>query len=189
MRRQDERVQNLTRRFAHQMPLYGYARVSTLDQDLSIQRAALKAAGCEVIHAEKASGARRDGRTELEVLLDFLREGDTLVVTRIDRLARSLRDLQDIIHDLKARGAALKATEQPIDTSSPAGKAFLDMLGVFAEFETSLRRERQLEGIARAKVNGVYKGRKATIDAAHVRALKEAGRSPSWIARELGVAR
>ena len=72
------------------MPLYGYARVSTLDQDLSIQRAALKAAGCEVIRAEKASGTRRDGRTELQVLLDFLRAGDTLVVTRIDRLARSL---------------------------------------------------------------------------------------------------
>src|SRR5258708_28307936 len=73
------------------MRLYGYARVSTLDQDLSIQRAALKAAGCEVIRAEKASGARRDGRTELQVLLEFLRSGDTLVVTRIDRLARSLK--------------------------------------------------------------------------------------------------
>jgi DNA invertase Pin-like site-specific DNA recombinase len=91
------------------MSLYGYARVSTLDQDLSIQRTALKAAGCEVIRAEKASGARRDGRTELQVLLDFLRAGDTLVVTRIDRLARSLKDLQDIVHELKARGIALKA--------------------------------------------------------------------------------
>ena len=75
------------------MPLYGYARVSTFDQDLSIQRTALKAAGCRVIRAEKASGARRDGRTELPVLLDFLRAGDTLVITRIDRLARSLKDL------------------------------------------------------------------------------------------------
>ena len=130
------------------MPLYGYARVSTLDQDLSIQRAALKAAGCEVIRAEKASGSRRDGRTELQVLLDFLRAGDTLVVTRIDRLARSLKDLQDIVHELKARGVALKATEQPVDTGTAAGKAFLDMLGVFAEFETNLRRERQLEGSA-----------------------------------------
>src|SRR5882762_9311332 len=79
------------------MPLYGYARVSTLDQDLSIQRTALMAVGCEVIRAEKASGSRRDGRTELQVLLDFLRAGDTLVVTRIDRLARSLKDLQDIV--------------------------------------------------------------------------------------------
>src|ERR1700704_456166 len=150
------------------MSLYGYARVSSLDQDLSIQRTALRAAGCEVIRAEKASGARRDGRTELQVLLDFLREGDTLVVTRIDRLARSLKDLQDIIHDLKARAIALRATEQPIDTSTPAGKAFLDMLGVFAEFETNLRRERQMEGIAKAKANGVYKGRKPSIDAEKV---------------------
>src|SRR5690348_11141307 len=142
------------------MPLYGYARVSTLDQDLSIQRTALKAAGCGVIRAEKASGTRRDGRTELQVLLDFLRAGDTLVVTRIDRLARSLKDLQDIVHELKDRGVALKATEQPVDTSTAAGKAFLDMLGVFAEFETNLHRERQLEGINAAKARGVYKGRK-----------------------------
>jgi hypothetical protein len=117
------------------MSLYGYARVSTLDQDLSIQRTALKAAGCEVIRAEKASGARRDGRSELQVLLEFLRNGDTLVVTRIDRLARSLKDLQDIVHELKNRGVALKATEQPVDTGTAAGKAFLDMLGVFAEAE------------------------------------------------------
>src|SRR6187549_1569177 len=136
------------------MSLYGYARVSTLDQDVSIQRAALTTAGCEVIRAEKASGARRDGRTELQVMLDFLRQGDTLVVTRIDRLARSLKDLQDIVHELKARSVTLKATEQPVDTSTAAGKAFLDMLGVFAEFETNLRKERQLEGIAKAKAEG-----------------------------------
>jgi len=89
------------------MSLYGYARVSTLDQDLSIQRAALKAAGCGVIRAETASGTRRDGRTELQALLDFLHAGDTLVVTRIDRLACSLKDLQDIVHELKAKGVAL----------------------------------------------------------------------------------
>ena len=111
-------------------------------------------------HHVKASGARRDGRTELQVLLDFLRAGDTLVVTRIDRLARSLKDLQDVVHELKAKGITLKATEQPVDTGTAAGKAFLDMLGVFAEFETNLRRERQLEGINAAKARGVYKGRK-----------------------------
>ena len=140
------------------MPLYGYARVSTIDQNLAVQRAALKAAGCDIIRAENASGARRDGRSELQILLDFLRQGDTLVVTRIDRLARSVKDLQDIMHELKAKGVALKATEQPVDTATAAGKAFLDMLGVFAEFETNLRRERQLEGIAAAKTRGVYKG-------------------------------
>ena len=113
------------------------------------------------------------GRTELQVLLDFLQPGDTLVVTRIDRLARSMKDLQDIVHELKAKGVALKATEQPVDTGSAAGKAFLDMLGVFAEFETNLRRERQLEGIKAAKARGVYKGRKPSIDPAEVRRLRE----------------
>src|ERR1700748_3170959 len=147
------------------MALYGYPRVSTLDQDLSVHRAALKAAGCEVIRAEKASGTRRDGRTELQVLMDFLRKGDTLVVTRIDRLARSMKDLQDIVHELKAKKAHLKATEQPVDTSTAAGKAFLDMLGVFSEFETNLRRERQLEGIAKAKAEGKYTGGKPRIHA------------------------
>jgi DNA invertase Pin-like site-specific DNA recombinase len=110
--------------------LYGYARVSTLDQDLSIQLDALTAAGCTVVRSEKMSGTSTNGREELAMLLQFLREGDTLVVTRIDRLARSLRDLQNIVHDLRQRGVTLKATEQPIDTSTAAGKCFLDMLGV-----------------------------------------------------------
>ena len=169
--------------------LYGYARVSTIDQDLALQRAALKAAGCEVIRAEKASGTRRNGRTELQTLLEFLREGDTLVVTRIDRLARSVKDLQDIVHELKARKVTLKATEQPIDTGTAAGKAFLDMLGVFAEFETNLRKERQLEGIAAAKARGVYKGRKPSIDAAAVRRLAASGMGGTEVARQLGIAR
>ena len=99
------------------------------------------------------------------------------MVTRIDRLARSMKDLQDIVHELRGKGAALKATEQPIDTSSAAGKALLDMPGVFAEFETNLRRERQLEGIAKAKAEGVFKGRKPSIDVAKVKALRE---SPVW---------
>jgi Fe-S-cluster containining protein len=108
-------------------------------------------------------------------VLDFLREGDILMVTRIDRLARSIGDLQDIVRAVRARGASLKATEQPIDTGTAAGKCFLDMLGVFAEFETNLRRERQLEGIAKAKAAGVYKGRPASIDATQVRAMKAQG--------------
>ena len=172
------------------MPLYGYARVSTLDQDLAIQEEALRAAGCQVVRAEKRSGSNREGRTELRLLLDFLHPGDTLVVTRIDRLARSVRDLQDIVHELKGRGIALKATEQPVDTGTAAGKAFLAMLGVFAEFETNLRRERQLEGIRAAKAKGVYKGRKPSIDRAEVRRLREVeGLGPSAIARRLGIGR
>jgi DNA invertase Pin-like site-specific DNA recombinase len=97
--------------------------------------------------------------------------------------------LQDIVRAVKAKGAALKATEQPIDTSTAAGKAFLDMLGVFAEFETNLRKERQLEGIAKAKDAGVYKGRPASIDAAQVRQLKAEGLGPSKIAKALRIGR
>jgi len=134
-------------------------------------------------------GTSTTGRAELQTVLDFLRPGDVVLVTRIDRLARSIGDLQDIVRTVKAKGAALKAIEQPIDTSTAAGKAFLDMLGVFAEFETNLRKERQLEGIAKAKVAGVYKGRRATVDAAQVRELKAKGIGPSAIAKSLGIGR
>ena len=171
------------------MALYGYARVSSADQNLCLQENALRAAGCQVIRAEKKSGAARAGRTELALLLEFLRAGDTLVVTRIDRLARSLKDLQDIVAELKGRGVALRATEQPIDTATASGKAFLDMLGVFAEFETNLRRERQREGIAQAKARGAYRGRKASIDAATVRRLAAEGLPKARIARQLGIGR
>jgi DNA invertase Pin-like site-specific DNA recombinase len=169
--------------------LYGYARVSSTDQDLTLQRTALKAAGCTVIRAEKASGTSRKGRSELETLMDFLRPGDTLVVTRIDRLARSMRDLQNLVHELREKGAHLKATEQPVDTATAAGKAFLDMLGVFAEFETNLRRERQLEGIAAAKERGIYKGRPKSIDAAEIKRLLADGIGPTDVAKRLRIAR
>jgi DNA invertase Pin-like site-specific DNA recombinase len=171
--------------------VYGYARVSSVDQDLTIQESALKAAGCSVVRAEKVSGTSTHGREELATLLQFLREGDVLVVTRVDRLARSIRDLQNIVHELKGKGVTLRATEQPIDTSTAAGKCFLDMLGVFAEFETNLRRERQLEGIAKAKAEGVYagKGRPAKIDQAEVARLKAQGLGGAEIARRLGIGR
>jgi DNA invertase Pin-like site-specific DNA recombinase len=171
------------------MTVIGYARVSTTDQDLSLQRSALEAAGCEVIRAEKRSGTTTKGRDELRTVLEFLREGDVLMVTRIDRLARSIGDLQDIVRTVRARGAVLKATEQPIDTGTAAGKCFLDMLGVFAEFETNLRRERQLEGIAKAKAAGVYRGRKPSIDAAQVRKMRADGMGPSDIAKTLKIGR
>jgi DNA invertase Pin-like site-specific DNA recombinase len=171
------------------MTTIGYARVSTTDQDLTIQVSALKAAGCDVIRKEKASGSSTRGRTELATVLDFLRKGDVLAVTRIDRLARSIGDLQDIVRSLKEKGATLKATEQPIDTSTAAGKCFLDMLGVFAEFETNLRHERQMEGIAKAKAAGVYKGRKPSIDATVVRKLREHGLGPAAIAKKLKIGR
>lgn len=171
------------------MAKIGYARVSTTDQDTAIQVAALKAAGCEVVREEKASGTSTTGRVELETVLSFLRRGDVLVVTRIDRLARSIGDLQTIVRTIREKGAALECTEQPVNTGTAAGKAFLDMLGVFAEFETNLRRERQLEGIAKAKAEGVYKGRPASIDAAKVQALKAEGVGATDIAKRLGIGR
>jgi DNA invertase Pin-like site-specific DNA recombinase len=171
------------------MASYGYARVSTTDQDLTGQREALERAGCTVIRAETASGSSAAGRTELRTVLDFVGPGDELVVTRVDRLARSVGDLQDVVRELRAKGASLRCTEQPVDTSTAAGKAFLDMLGVFAEFETALRRERQAEGIARAKARGVYKGRRPAVDPARVRALHAEGVRPSEIARRLKVGR
>ena len=171
------------------MPAYGYARVSTVEQDLTVQMDTLRRAGCAVVRSERRSGTTTEGRQELHTLLEFLQAGDTLVVTRIDRLARSMGDLQDIVRTLRAKGAALRATEQPIDTSTAAGKAFLDMLGVFAEFETNLRRERQMEGIARAKANGIYKGRPPSIDAAAIRKMRAEGVKPTAIARQLGIGR
>lgn len=167
----------------------GYARVSTNEQDTTIQREALQRAQCDVIREEKASGTTTKGRAELAAILDFIREGDTLIVTRIDRLARSIADLQLIVRQLRERGAMLRATEQPIDTSTAAGKAFLDMLGVFAEFETNLRRERQIEGIAKAKAAGKYKGRRPRIEPDEILRLRQAGATPTQIAKELKIGR
>src|SRR5262245_16811062 len=140
--------------------LFGYARVSTTDQDLALQREALEGVGVNTIFEEKASGTKRDGRTELQKVLSVLGEGDGLVVTRLDRLGRSMRDLANIAHEIEQAGAHLKVVEQSVDTSSAAGRAFYGMLAVFAAFETDVRRERQLEGIAMAKRQGVYKGGK-----------------------------
>lgn len=172
------------------MAIYGYARASTLEQDVTIQEEALRRAGCEIIRSEKVSGSSRAGRSELAILLQFLRRGDILMVTRIDRLARSIKDLQDIVHELRLAGVTLRATEQPIDTSTAAGKAFLDMLGVFAEFETNLRRERQMEGISQAKAKGIYAGRKPSIDPAEVRRLRTDEKlGATEIAERLGIGR
>ncbi|MGF7163620.1 DNA invertase Pin-like site-specific DNA recombinase [Rhodoligotrophos appendicifer] len=167
----------------------GYARVSTTDQDNSIQEARLRSAGCRHVHFEKVSGGGRKNRFMLRQALDHCREGDTLMVTRVDRLARSIGDLQDILRELKEKGVELKVLDQQVDTSTPSGKCFLDMLGVFAEFETSLRRERQMEGIRKAKQKGVYKGRKPSIDIARVKLLRPQGMEASTIARTLNIGR
>ena len=186
----------------------GYARTSTSDQNLDAQIAALRMAGCGMIRTEQKSGATLDGRSELKIILEFIHPGEILVVTRIDRLARSLTDLQTIVTALKNKGAHLAATEQPVDTSTATGKAFFDMLGVFAEFETNLRRERQAEGIIAAKMRGVYRGRRATINMEEIQmklnegaccpaafaSKRESGQgqfspSPTNIARAMGISR
>jgi len=167
----------------------GYARVSSTDQDLSIQIETLEKNGCEKIFQEKVSGTSTQGRNELKDCLEFVREGDELVITRVDRLARSILDLQLIIKELEKKGATLSATEQPISTKDATSKCFLDMLSVFSEFETNLRKERQMEGIAKAKEKGVYKGRKPTVDVEKIRELAKQGLQKTAIAKELGIGR
>jgi DNA invertase Pin-like site-specific DNA recombinase len=165
--------------------LLGYARVSTSDQDLTVQRQALKGAGVGTIFEETA----RNDRTELQKVLGVLGDGDTLVVTRLDRLGRSLRDLANVAHEIVEAGANLKVLDQSVDTATAAGRAFFGMLAVFAAFETDVRRERQMEGIALAKRQGVYTGGKARLDRGRVNQLANDGVGPAKIARELGMAR
>ncbi|MCG6112239.1 MAG: recombinase family protein [Paracoccus sp.] len=135
------------------MPLVGYARVSTDDQTLLPQVQALTAAGCPVIHREQASGGDR-ARPVLAMLLDGIRRNDTLVVVRIDRLARSLSHLLEVIEQLEAKGAFFRSIEDPIDTASPQGKFTLQVLGAAAEFERALIRERTRAGLASARLAG-----------------------------------
>ena len=167
----------------------GYARVSSVGQNLEVQLETLKSFGCEKIYQEKVSGTSTQGRDELKECLEFVREGDELVITRIDRLARSVLDLQLIVKELSDKGVNLSATEQPISTKDATSKCFLDMLGVFAELETNLRKERQNEGILRAKQKGVYKGRKSSIDADRIIEMKQSGIGATTIAKEMGIHR
>lgn len=167
----------------------GYARVSADDQSLAVQKAALERDSCAIVFEEKHAGTRRSGRSQLELALKVLTDGDTLVVTRLDRLGRSLRDLANIAHEIDGAAAHLRVLEQQVDTSTSAGRAFFGMLAVFAQFETDVRRERQAEGIARAKKDGVYTGGKPRIDRARVRELSASGLGPAAVARSLKVSR
>lgn len=172
------------------MSLVGYARVSSLGQSLEVQEELLRAAGCEKLFQEKKSGKTTNGRQALADALEWVREGDVLLVTRLDRIARSVDDLRTIIKALEAKGVGFRAIQQgEIDTTSPHGRLMLNLLGAVAEFETDLRRDRQAEGIAKAKASGVYKGGKPQIDRAKVLELHAAKVSPSKIAKDLKISR
>lgn len=168
--------------------IFAYCRVSTLDQDTSMQEEALKKAYPNaVIRSETGSGTSRKGREKLELLLEAIEEGDKLVVWKLDRLARDMRDLCNIVDLLEGKGASLEVLDQKIDTGTASGKAFLQMLGVFAEFETNLRRERQMAGIKKAKkIPGKYTGRKPTYDKDTIKKLLADGMSHINISRKLG---
>ena len=172
------------------MALVGYARVSSVGQSLEIKIAALTDAGCEKIFAEKRSGLSAKGRQRLEHALDYVRDGDTLIVTRLDRLARSVGDLFAIIEQLQSRGVAFRCLQQSgVDTDSSTGRLMMAILGAVAAFEADIRKERQMEGIAKAKAAGVYKGRKPSVDGEEVRRLHSEGTRPIEIARRLGIGR
>ena len=171
----------------------GYARVSSIDgsqeSGLQTQIQMLQDYGCEKIFSESQSGTSTDKREELKRCLEFVRESDELVVTRVDRCSRSVLDLQMIVKQLNDKGVNLTATEQPISTKDATSKCFLDMLSVFAEFETNLRRERQMDGIRIAKQKGKFRGRVAKIDAKQIRKLKNEGLGASEIARQMNIER
>ncbi len=171
------------------MARIGYARVSTTDQDLTVQLERLEAEGCSIIRSEKVSGGSRDGRVELETILQFMRPGDELVVTRLDRLGRSTRDVLNIIHEAEQRKAFVTVLDPHVSTRGEMGHLVMTVLGMVAQMERRFIKERQRDGIDRAKSAGVYKGGKARIDPAMVLKLKNDGLGPAAIARQVGCSR
>ncbi|GGN63308.1 DNA invertase [Novosphingobium indicum] len=169
----------------------GYARVSTTDQSLDIQRAALLAAGVaeEHLFCEKVSGRTADDRPELQRCLSFARSGDTILATKLDRFARSARDLHNLLADLDSRGVGFQCLDQAIDTTSSTGRLTLSILGAVAEFELAIRAERQRDGIAAAKNRGTYRARKSAIDVDRVRDLSARGMKPEEAAAVMGISR
>lgn len=169
--------------------LIGYARTSSLEQEagLDAQLRELGEMGCEKIFWEQVSSV--GARPELEAAIEFSREGDTLVVTKLDRLARSVRHMWEVIERLHARRASIRIVNLGIDTHTPTGKLMLNILGGVAEFEREMMLERQREGIAKAKAEGRYKGRKPTARerAAEVMSLRASGLSMDAIAKRLAI--
>jgi len=173
--------------------LIGYARTSTLDQKAGFegQLRDLEASGCDRIYKEQVSSVDVKERHELQVALDQLRSGDFLVVTRLDRLARSVPHLLDLLEQIQGQGAGLRILGMGIDTSTPTGKLMLTVLGSVAAFEREIMLERQREGIAKAKAAGKYKGRKPTAmaKADEVQKLLDEGRGATEVAKLTGIGR
>ncbi len=151
----------------------GYARVSSSSQDLAIQKSKLTEFGCEKLFSEKLSGKSADNRKSLQQALDFVRDGDSLVITRLDRLARSVIDLGSIAKSLESKNVDLIVLDQQIDTSSASGKLMFNMIGAFAEFERDLITERCAEGREKAKANGVQFGRKPSLTERQIKTLRQ----------------
>ncbi len=170
----------------------GYARVSTQEQNPELQLDALAKAGCEQVFQEKISGKDRD-RPELETCLKVLRKGDTLVVWRLDRLGRSLKDLVEIVHALEERGIGFQSLTEKIDTTHAGGKLVFHVFAALAEFERNLIRERTLAGLAAARARGRKGGRKPKLSASDVRKaaamLHDPFMTKTEVARHFGVSR
>lgn len=171
--------------------LIGYARVSSRTQSLDIQTDALTGAGVtpDNLYAEKFTGTKTEGREQLAKMLAYARKGDVVIITRLDRLARSLTDLLKITATLNAKGVQLRCLEQSIDTTTPEGRMTYQILGAVAEFETAIRAARQKEGIEAAVERGAFKGRPVSLDASKVAKLKADGLTPTAIGKKLGIAR
>ena len=173
--------------------IIGYARVSSTGQNLETQLEKLKAAGCEKILHEKESGKSAENRAELQKAIEFVREGDVLVITKLDRLARSMNDLTTITDQLNKKGVGFIVTDQDIDTTTPTGKLLFNILGSLAEFERDLIKARCAEGIKNAKAKGIKLGRKPTITdqmVADIKADVQAGElTKAAIAAKHGISR
>ena len=173
------------------MPRFGYARVSTTDQDLTIQIDKLKAAACQVIRSEKLSAKSADDRPELATVMQFLREGDELVVVRLDRLGRSTRDMLNLVHELDQKGASLRILDPELTTGGDVGRIVVTVFGMVAEMERKFILERQRASIEAAKTRGIYSGvgRVKSVPDGEIRRRHAAGEGPTKIARALGIGR